>query len=438
MQVRLSRSATSATAQSLVVTSPVAYQIFQRSPSNTVDIQIQGYYSGSATSIEAQWNGGAWTAIATVLGTGTWRGTLPAQSPGQGTLNVRAANATGTVISKSFVGVGDVFWVNGQSNAAGQFNSAQPYSHATLKAAKFRKDRTWEEYSDPSGAYIAGGSVWGRVATLVMAYTGAPVGFANCGIGSTALVNGAWNSTNGTAFDQSVYSFKQANSGGARAILWHQGETDTSNGVTQSAYNAAFDALIGAFQVGADTTAKTISAQIGQASTSTATNINSVRYAIAQAWDDNPNALWGPPLWDRNLADGLHWTTDADAIELAARWWRAIKYHCFDQTSEGRAPRYSSATYSGTNIDVLIQGGAGSLNLGASPTTGWAVSDTGGNKTISGVSLISGGLRVAVNSSLTGPVSLSLGSGNTGVGNTIKDSGAIAAYPIEPFAVTLP
>lgn len=437
LQVRLSRSTTGSTAQSLIVTAPAPYQVFQRGGNGKADIQIQGYYSGLATTIEARWNGGAWSAIATVAGTGSWRGSLPAQSAGQGTLDVRAANNTGNVISKAYVGVGDVIWPCGQSNTAGMFTNLQGYSHPTLKASKFMKDRGWSEYSDQSAAYNGAGSIWGPVATLIMAYTGVPVAIVNCGIGSTALVNGPWNAVNGSAFDQAVYSFKQLGSNGVLCVVYHQGESDTT-GVSRAAYNAALDAIAAAFQSQTGYAFKMVVAQIGTVNASTAPNIDAIRYAISDAWNDNPDVAWGPSFYDVVMTDGLHLTTDAQALMGAARWMRAIRKQVFkDPLSEGRGPRFLSASYAGTNIDIQLQDGVAPLVLGASPTIGWAVSDAGGAKTVSGVTLITGGLRVTVNSTLTGPVSVSLGSGNSGAGNTIKDSGAIAPYPIEPFSVTL-
>jgi Carbohydrate esterase, sialic acid-specific acetylesterase len=436
LQVRLSRSATGGTAKTLEVTTPVNDHLFQRDlTTDRGTIQIEGYYAGGvADDIEAQLDNGvtttSWEKIASVKrGSGAFNGTLTA-AKGEYTLRVRAAKNPGTVITRTFVGIGDIFLVVGQSNAAGQFNNAQPYS-GSFRARKLQKYRTYEELTDPTGAFIAGGSVWPRLATLIMARTNCPVAFINAAVGSTALVNGAWNTANGTAYDQAVYTANQAASGGILRVLIHQGESDTT-GTTRSAYNAAFVDLGAKLKSNCNVIGGMISAQIGTVGGATATNIDNIRLAQSDAWNSGGVVAPGFPTYNRVLADNLHWTTDADAILLAQLWMRAIDRDCYGGT-EGRAPRFLSASRSGANVDILLQDGVMPLTLGASPTTGFAVVDGNGTRTVNSVSLIAGGIRLTCDQTITGSASVSLGSGNTGAGNTILDSGVTAKYPIEPF-----
>jgi Carbohydrate esterase, sialic acid-specific acetylesterase len=430
-QVALSRSATGATASSLLVTAPSSFQVTQRNLSNDLaDIVVEGVYYGASTNIEARLNTEPWQIIATSTG-GYWKGFLMGKPKGQYTLQVRASISPGTVVTKNYVGVGDVLLVAGQSNAAGQFSSFQAYT-GTIKASMFRKDGGGIlEYADPSGAYIGGGSVWGKVASLMTAFTNAPVMIVNCGFGSTGLVNAPWNSVNGYAYDQALYTFKQACQK-ALCVLYHQGETDAADGSAKNAFRDALIAVAEGFANGLNQPdLKMLVASLGQVGIATTNNLNNIRAAISEAWK-NDQIGYAPIYWNLDLADDLHLTTNAEADLSAALWFRAIKDQILTPGSD-RPPQFLSATYSGDKIRVYFQGNETALTLGASPTLNWTVTDGVGSKTVSSVALAANNsIELTCNAALAGSVTLSLGSGN-GVGNTIKDSNSIAPSPIEPF-----
>jgi Carbohydrate esterase, sialic acid-specific acetylesterase len=430
---RLGRSATGNTNQSLIVTTPESYQVFQRDSFNKADIVIEGYYSGSATTIEARWNGGAYVPIATVVRTGPFRGVLTGQSAGQGTLEVRQVN-TGNVVSKTFVGVGDIFFCAGQSNSSGQFTNLQTYSHGSLKASMLQKYRGWQELADPTGAYIGGGSVWPRLATRHMADQNVPVAFVCMGVGSTFLANaGQWDKDIGVSFAQARHILKQIGSI-PRAILWYQGETDATLGNSGTSYLAALTAMRQAFSDAAGSQIPLMPVQIGYIDpTLSPTTLDGIREAIAQAWN-LPNFLWGFPCYDRNLSvgaggDGLHWRSDADATELSARYWRALKAQLFGGT-EGRAPEFLSATFTADQINILTQYGFGTLSLGIS---GFEVIDANGTRSVINAGSIAGGFSLTVDQALVGPVTISYGKGNAGIGTSIRDNGSITRYYLVPF-----
>ncbi|OWY58578.1 hypothetical protein B7486_79210, partial [cyanobacterium TDX16] len=126
----------------LTLTSPVAFQVVQRH-NGTGNIPIAGSASAAGT-VEARFNSGAWQAIATVSG-GTFAGSLASQPQGQGSVEVRLAEAPDAVVSVAPVGIGDVFIVAGQSNASGRGTNPQPVSHPVLKAGVFGNDYVWHE-----------------------------------------------------------------------------------------------------------------------------------------------------------------------------------------------------------------------------------------------------------------------------------------------------
>mgnify|MGYP003489772185 CR=1 FL=1 len=77
---------------SFSLSSPVPYQVFQRH-GGAADIHVSGSVSGGVTgSIEARFNGGAWTSVAPIR-SGAFSGVLSAQPQGQGALEIRLAEA---------------------------------------------------------------------------------------------------------------------------------------------------------------------------------------------------------------------------------------------------------------------------------------------------------------------------------------------------------
>jgi hypothetical protein len=164
------------TTVSLSLSSPSDYQVFQRSGS-TGAINITGTVAGGgAHVIEASFNGGAYADIDTSDIDGAFSGTLSSQAQGQGTLTVRKKNNPDSATTVTYVGIGDIFVVAGQSNSTGQGTNNQSYSHATLKAAKYSRAGVWAELTDPTDS-DGGGSVWPLIATSYLASQGVPCAF---------------------------------------------------------------------------------------------------------------------------------------------------------------------------------------------------------------------------------------------------------------------
>lgn len=326
----------------IVLSSPDPFETIQRNGSNQGDIAIAGTFDGTH-SIEARFNGGSWSTIATDA-VGTFSGTLSNQAAGQGAVEVRFVDDTSKSASVPYVGIGDVFVVAGQSNAAVYSGAAwQAYSHATLRAGMFGNDYHWEELHDPVDDYILqvdtvssdgglsdNGTYWQLLATKIMAHTGYPVAFVPTAAGGTTISQwqpGANHQDRTTLYGSMVYRALQAQ-GGIKAVLWHQGESDAlQNDPTDVAvYNAALDTLANA--IDADLNVPTVAAKIhlwSGAPTTNQTLIDGINDAIDDAWVDNANVLPGPnfdnPAWMTNI----HITTTADFAEVVARWWPALQ-----------------------------------------------------------------------------------------------------------------
>ncbi len=426
----------------ITIGSPANYQTYQRDSNGEADIPIAGTYTGTPTAIEARFNGGAWLVIDASPAGGAYRGTISKQR-GQGTLEVRFANDDTVTTSATYVGIGDVFLIAGQSNASGRGNSNEAYGHASLKASMYRQDGRWAELRDPTDSNDGAGSPWPLLATLHMADQGVPVAFVTTADGGTGLVAPDANWTkNGPQYSGFITTVRNSGINDAKAILWHQGERDARNGINQAEYQTALSRMLDDMQTdlgGNFANLPLVSAQIGMAGLAwglsaeqTAAQLDAIRIAQANRWDNDPDILAGPLSYDVDLSDaggdGLHFRTDAELHTLAGRWWRALQFHFYGGTEPARGPRISGVTHDSNQVTVTLRGGEGSL-VNRTDIRGWAVTDATGSRTVFNGSGTGDIVTLTVDRALVAPVSVTFGSGNTGAGTTLRDSGT---YPLPP------
>lgn len=324
---------------SLTISDPVSYQVIQRS-GGTADIVVAGTYGGgSPAAVEARFNGGSWATIDAAPADGAFGGTLANQPAGQGLLEVRFTNDALSVGSVEHVGIGDVFAVFGQSNAVGQGQNNQVYSHATLRAGLFGNDYLWHELTDPTdigtnfvdavaddytatgGLVTPAGSVWPLLATLLLAGQNVPVAFVPCGLsgaGIASFLPGSPVTNTETLFGSMLTRCLSV--GGVKCVLWHQGESDT--GYSSDYYNTRLDTI--ANQIGTSLGVGLMPCKLQDLSGIGRDETN-VNVAIATAWSDNANVLTGPDFSDITPGvDGLHWKTDQELQTAADRWYAAL------------------------------------------------------------------------------------------------------------------
>lgn len=319
---------------------PEQYRVYQR-VGTTGDIYIIGYYRGTGGIIEARFNGGTWTEISAKIGPGEFRSTLAGQAQGQGDLEFRMADFPDDVLETvADIGVGDIYVIAGQSNASGRGDAAQAYTHTTLKAASFGNDYRWHELADPvdtgkDGTTIsqvdaisydptAGGSPWPLLATAIMADQGVPVAFVPCARGGTTIQE--WQpATNhqdrATLYGSCLYRILQV--GGAKAILWWQGEADALDSMIQATYNTYLDTLANALY--ADSGIKLMPCKMQNSVGLTNEQAAPIWSAVAEAWADNANVLAGPDLSGITSDDDFHLRVNAKLESAAALWWDAIE-----------------------------------------------------------------------------------------------------------------
>lgn len=441
----------SGSTDSITITSPVQYRVFQRSGS-TGSISISGTYTGSPTAIEASFNGGAYSTIDAAPAGGTFSGTLSSQTQGQGTLAVRFTNNTAVNTTVADIGIGDVFVVCGDSISEGRGTNAQSYSHATLKAAKFTQADAWGEGNDGIDTGTSSGSHWPLLETQIMASEGVPVALISCGTGSTdvAGTNNQW-AKNNSGYSGMISQITDSGVNSVKGVLMHLGPNAVVNASTlsQATYNAALDTL--AADIAADIAGapKLHIGIFGEVSTGSPPDrtaaLNNLRAAIIEAHGDNANIKPGPCLIDLNYSDGVHPQSDADLAAVAKRWWVALKESLYSG-SGGRGPRVSSATWNAGRTEITIVFDR-VLKTGLTFGTGcWAVSDNGTPMTVSSVAYHgsnTSALVITVSAAAVGAANTStvtFANGDTAVGLVVPlstditmPSGAAIQIPAEPI-----
>ena len=244
-------------AATLTLTSPLEYQVIQRERPDTGYVELRGVLtSGEAKDSTLEWriatNGkpGDWRTLPATLAGESFTARVEAPAGGWHRLQVRAVSRGESVAEAAVehVGVGEVFVVAGQSNAANHGEERQ--STETGRVVTFDGKR-WQLCCDPQpGASGHGGSFLPPFGDAMARRFGVPVGFIACGIGATSvrewlpkgvkfpnpptltsrvqqLADGQWES-DGEAFDRLVSRTRQFGPRGFRAVLWHQGESDAN------------------------------------------------------------------------------------------------------------------------------------------------------------------------------------------------------------------
>jgi len=221
---------------SLALTSPVSCQVFQRGKGDLAAILIEGTVSESADVIEAMTvlAAGAkrgtpvkWVAITPkgpkVSGKFTGRLTLPAGGWYQLTVRARLGSRMLAEQLVDKVGVGEVFVTAGQSNSA---NFGNPQQTAKDERVVYFNGKAFVHAQDPiPGGCGGGGSPWALLGDRIAASQQVPVCFRSASLNWTEVK--AWLPPD-TQLYKNLSSCVQAfGKDGVRAVLWHQGESDT-------------------------------------------------------------------------------------------------------------------------------------------------------------------------------------------------------------------
>jgi hypothetical protein len=137
------------------------------------------------------------------------------------------------------VGLGEVFIVAGQSNAAGWSESLFLGSSDDVRLGTLSNGGlAWRNADDPQMVF-GGGSVWPLVGQELSASTGLPVGFINVAEGGSSIRE--WQK-GGRLYAGLLQALQATRPYYVRAILWAQGESDSV--LTSERYAHYLSALI--------------------------------------------------------------------------------------------------------------------------------------------------------------------------------------------------
>jgi hypothetical protein len=319
----------------ITIDTPVSYRVFQRS-GTTGSIYVTGSYTGSPTAIEGSFNGGSFSTFVASPSGGIYSGSLTGQAQGQGSLTVRFTNDTSSSAITNFIGIGDVFIIAGQSNAAGYSNGPNYSYSPTLKGGLFGNDYNWKQLADPTDDATnqvdsvsidlsCNGSAWTVLSTYYMQSVGVPVAFVPCALTSTSGSSwqpGANHFDRATLYGSMAYRALQT---GAKAVLYWQGEDDAIQGTSEATYNSYIDNLANSVQ--SDLGVKFMPCTIFTMDQAPyVANTTNVCNAIRTAWDDNSNVLRGPDFNDIKASEltGIHFG-QPHSYMIGIRWWYALR-----------------------------------------------------------------------------------------------------------------
>lgn len=240
----VSDSALQAAAQTeLRILQPAERAIFQRNGEGRGSVPIEIALSGKAAdTVEvraihrtSQVSASDWIKVA-----GKAQLDLPG---GWYQLDFRALKDGGEVAAAKVehVGVGEVFVTCGQSNSANHGSPPQKAQDERVSSCDFKTGK-WRHGDDPQpGASGGGGSPWALLGDLLVKKTGVPVGFVSVGVGSTAVQ--FWTPA-GEGYSRLKQALDIVGRNGCRAVLWHQGESDSKQGTPAEKYAEMLGATI--------------------------------------------------------------------------------------------------------------------------------------------------------------------------------------------------
>jgi lysophospholipase L1-like esterase len=249
---RKSTVAADAAFAGFTLTQPTPYQVVQRDAENRGRIPVQGTCLTSGARVEARYErtgaGGApaepWVTVAEIPSVGAFSGTLPAAAGGWYRVSVRVLVGDNEVARRTVekVGVGEVFITAGQSNA-GNYGWPRQTPTEDRVAAYCQWCRQWRHGDDPQpGAGGSGGSPWPAMADILVRALDVPVLVVGCAAGGTSVKQ--WLPESKACYGGLKRALEFVGPHGARAILWHQGESDAFEGTSAEEYAKGMKEII--------------------------------------------------------------------------------------------------------------------------------------------------------------------------------------------------
>lgn len=313
------------------VDQPLTRAVFQRSAQNTADVPIAGMVQDGTKIDEIQFRyfltsegntDDLWQSLP-IDAVGGFAGHRVISAGGWHSVQVRAL-MQGEVISQrqiNQIGVGEVFITAGQSNSA---NYGSPVLAPQDDRVSAWTGSAWRHATDPQPiATGTGGSPWSRLGDMLTADLDIPIGFISVGVGGTRVdqwVPGA------QYYSRIASAIKATEPTGFRAILWHQGESDSLALTPPETYAARLASIIGQTRDDAGWDVPWGIAIVGfhpQSAEQVEADIREGQQIVIDTVDnvfEGPNTdLLGPSF----RSDTVHFN-DVGLFEHAKRWQEAI------------------------------------------------------------------------------------------------------------------
>ena len=424
---------------SIRLDSPSAYQVVQRDRHGYAIIPIRGRCKGFDGRLRVRWGEDPWVALRAGPD-GTFSSRLRVRGPGQASFELMSVSRPSLLVTRARVGVGDVFVIGGQSNASGRGPYLSVATHPELTAGLFGNDDRWRELTDPVDSpegqvdavsidWGAGGSVWPRVATELMAADDVPVAFIPCARGNVTmkrwLRDSARPRSSRTLYGSMTRRVRAAG-GRVRAVLLLQGESDAQQGVPAGVFERQLRRF--AAQVREDIGAPVVVGQIGDLSVARypPDSVDVIRDAQEHACDVDAGLVRGPTLYDIDLRGSAHIVAPEDQATAAHRWAAAILGGLLGH-SVPSSPRLIGAAYYGSRtIELSFQGAP--LVIG--PTGGFTVEARGMPVQVTSARVTGRAtVKLVLAYQPVGALTVSLGKGRAGAG---------ALVPVESSSWRLP
>ena len=282
----------------IVVSSPLNYQVFQRSSRTQGRVVVSGSTRRDADQIQFRCQGIAledslptgWQSVPINGEDGSFEHAIDFPAGGWFSMDIRLTKGGKTVEKHSVAhfGVGEVFVGAGQSNStnSGEFKTKQ----SSGMVASFSGEH-WQIADDPQPGVAdksRGGSYYPAFGDALYEKYGVPIGIAATGFGGTSV--NAWQPKDDGLFAWMMTRIDQLGSHGFRAVLWHQGESDV--GMSSEEYYDKLKRVIETSRSGAGWDVSWFVAQVSYLNPNRPST-DTTRTAQAKLWADGI-ALEGP------------------------------------------------------------------------------------------------------------------------------------------------
>jgi hypothetical protein len=246
----------SCNAGTISISQPESRSLFQRAANNTGSVLIAGSYEGTPDHIEARaivmagagnsGTGTDWQTLSATPTGGIFSGSL-IDIPAGGWYQIETRSVTeGIPDQESIVikiGIGDIYVTAGQSNATNSGNPLYTPIDDRVCARTTMSGTTWRHGYDPLPVTdgSSAGSVWSRLGDKLAAADNIPIGFICAGWKNTQTSQWLPGLDKYANLKTAIQSFPP---GGFRAVLWHQGESDSVNSVSADTYASRLNTII--------------------------------------------------------------------------------------------------------------------------------------------------------------------------------------------------